>query len=56
MVQFNDITGLLIAVLVMSMVPFIAMVFTSYAKIVVVLGLLRKALGVQQVPPNMVLN
>ncbi|CAJ9784279.1 type III secretion apparatus protein, YscR/HrcR family [Burkholderia pseudomallei] len=56
MVQFNDITGLLIAVLVMSMVPFIAMVVTSYAKIVVVLGLLRNALGVQQVPPNMVLN
>jgi type III secretion protein R len=32
------------------------MVVTSYAKIVVVLGLLRNALGVQQVPPNMVLN
>jgi type III secretion protein R len=32
------------------------MVATSYAKIVVVLGLLRNALGVQQVPPNMVLN
>jgi type III secretion protein R len=38
------------------MIPFIAMVVTSYAKIVVVLGLLRHALGVQQVPPNMVLN
>ena len=33
-----------------------AMVLTSYAKIVVVLGLLRSALGVQQVPPNTVLN
>ena len=29
---------------------------TSFAKIVVVLGLLRQALGLQQVPPNMVLN
>jgi type III secretion protein R len=56
MPQFNDFTGLLIAVLVMSLLPFIAMVVTSYAKIVVVIGLLRNALGVQQVPPNMVIN
>ena len=32
------------------------MVVTSYTKIVVVLGLLRNAIGVQQVPPNTVLN
>jgi type III secretion protein R len=56
MVQFSDLTGLLIAVVAISMIPFVAMVATSYAKIVVVLGLLRNALGVQQVPPNMVLN
>jgi type III secretion protein R len=56
MVQFSDITGLFITVVAISLVPFVAMVATSYAKIVVVLGLLRNALGVQQVPPNMVLN
>jgi type III secretion protein R len=56
MVQFNDLTGLLLAVVAIGMIPFVAMVATSYAKIVVVLGLLRNALGVQQVPPNMVLN
>lgn len=56
MVQFSDLTGLLIAIVAISLVPFVAMVATSYAKIVVVLGLLRNALGVQQVPPNMVLN
>lgn len=56
MIQFNDITGLLIALVAISIIPFVAMVVTSYAKIVVVLGLLRNALGVQQVPPNMVLN
>lgn len=39
-----------------SMLPFIAMMTTSFAKIVIVLGLLRQALGLQQVPPNMVLN
>ena len=56
MVQFSDLTGLLITVVAISLIPFVAMVATSYAKIVVVLGLLRNALGVQQVPPNMVLN
>ena len=53
---FSDFTGLLVAVLAISVLPFVAMMVTSYAKIVVVLGLLRNALGVQQVPPNMVLN
>ncbi|NRO95257.1 EscR/YscR/HrcR family type III secretion system export apparatus protein [Paraburkholderia sp. NMBU_R16] len=56
MVQFNDLTGLLIVILAISLLPFVAMVVTSYAKIVVVFGLLRNAFGVQQVPPNMVLN
>jgi type III secretion protein R len=56
MIQFSDLTGLLLTVVAISMIPFVAMVATSYAKIVVVLGLLRNALGVQQVPPNMVLN
>ncbi|MFM0170851.1 type III secretion system export apparatus subunit SctR [Paraburkholderia sediminicola] len=56
MVQFSDITGLLFVIVAISLVPFVAMVVTSYAKIVVVLGLLRNALGVQQVPPNMVIN
>lgn len=56
MTQINDLTALLIAVIAIGLIPFVAMVVTSYAKIVVVLGLLRNALGVQQVPPNMVLN
>jgi type III secretion protein R len=56
MVQFSDLTGLLLVIISVSLLPFVAMVVTSYAKIVVVLGLLRNALGVQQVPPNMMLN
>ncbi len=40
----------------MSVVPFAAMVVSSYTKIVVVLGLLRQAIGVQQTPSNMVLS
>jgi len=34
----------------------VAMVATSYLKIVVVLSLIRNALGIQSIPPNMVLN
>ncbi len=40
----------------MGVLPFAAMVTTSYTKIVVVLGLLRNALGVQQAPPSTVIN
>jgi len=39
-----------------ALLPFLAMLVTSFTKIVVVLGLLRQAMGLQQVPPNMVLN
>lgn len=44
------------SLLVLGLLPFAALMVTSYAKIVIVLGLLRNALGVQQVPPNMVIN
>lgn len=54
--QLPDPISLALLLLTMSIVPFVAMVVTSYTKIVVVLGLLRNALGVQQVPPNTVLN
>jgi len=40
----------------LSLLPFGIMLLTSYMKIVVVLSLLRNALGVQQSPPNQVLN
>src|SRR5262249_27871635 len=36
--------------------PFVAVMVTSFTKIVVVLSLLRNALGLQQVPPNVVIN
>jgi len=41
---------------IVGLVPFLALLVTSFTKIVVVLGLLRQALGLQQVPPNMVIN
>jgi type III secretion protein R len=40
----------------LSLAPFMAMMVTSFAKIVIVLSLVRNALGLQQVPPNLVLN
>lgn len=39
-----------------SMLPFIVMILTSFMKIVIVLSLLRSALGVQQAPPNQIIN
>ena len=56
MTQIPDIGSLLLALLLLGLLPFAAMVVTSYTKIVIVLGLLRNALGVQQVPPSTVLN
>lgn len=54
--QAPDFLPLIFVVFAIGLLPFAAMMITSYTKIVVVLGLLRNALGVQQVPPNMVLN
>lgn len=40
----------------MTLLPFLAMIATSYLKIVVVMSLIRNALGIQSIPPNMVIN
>lgn len=40
----------------MSLLPFMIMLLTSFVKMVVVLSLLRNALGAQQAPPNQVIN
>lgn len=39
-----------------SLLPFIIMILTSFLKMVVVLSLLRNAIGVQTAPPNQVIN
>jgi len=55
--MFNTDPFALIALLIgMSLLPFVAMIATSYLKIVVVMSLIRNALGVQSIPPNMVVN
>lgn len=53
--QFSP-TSALITVIVLALAPFVAVMVTSFTKLVVVLSLLRNALGLQQVPPNVVLN
>ena len=55
MSQFSPSTALL-TVILLALAPFVAVMVTSFTKIVVVLSLLRNALGVQQIPPNVVLN
>lgn len=40
----------------LALMPFIIMILTSFLKIVIVLSLLRSALGVQQAPPNQIIN
>lgn len=39
-----------------SLLPYLAVLVTSFTKIIVVLGILRNALGLQATPPNMALN
>ncbi|WEX91766.1 type III secretion system export apparatus subunit SctR (plasmid) [Sinorhizobium garamanticum] len=39
-----------------AVIPFFAIIVTSYVKLVVVFGLIRNALGIQNIPPNMALN
>jgi len=53
--QFSPSSALLTVVL-LALAPFVAVMVTSFTKLVVVLSLLRNALGLQQVPPNVVLN
>lgn len=40
----------------LSLLPFLVMILSSFLKIVIVLSLLRNALGVQQAPPNQIIN
>lgn len=47
---------LITILLLLAMAPFIVIMVTSFAKLVVVFMLIRNALGVQQLPPSMVLN
>ncbi len=46
----------LVTVILVALAPFVAVMLTSFTKIVIVLSLLRNALGLQGVPPSLVIN
>jgi type III secretion protein R len=51
-----DIVTKLAVLVGIAVLPFFIMLLTSFAKMVIVLSLLRNAIGVQQTPPNQVIN
>lgn len=50
-----DPIGLILGLLSLSLVPFFIIMATSFIKITIVFSLVRNALGVQQIPPNIAL-
>ncbi|HLP42201.1 MAG TPA: type III secretion system export apparatus subunit SctR [Fibrobacteria bacterium] len=56
MSNFQQLPTTMIVLGIMGLAPFMAVMVTSFTKLVVVLGLVRNALGTQQSPPNMVIN
>lgn len=51
-----DPTLLILTLVALGLLPFIAVIATSFVKIVVVMLLVRNALGIQQIPPTMTLQ
>ena len=52
----TDPFALIALLIALALLPFLAMIATSYLKIVVVMQLIRNALGIQSIPPNTVIN
>lgn len=55
----NDIPDLLQLALLgffLGLIPFFAILTTSFTKLIIVIHILKNALGIQQIPPNMVVN
>lgn len=51
--EFPNEVSLIVGLGLLALVPFVAVMATSFIKLAVVFSLLRNALGVQQIPPNM---
>lgn len=56
--EFGELNPALVlaTVIGVALAPFVGVMVTSFTKIVIVLALLRNALGLQQTPPNIILN
>lgn len=55
-VNLSNPLEIILLLITTSMVPFLAATMTSFAKIVIIFGIIRNALGMQQTPPNIVLT
>lgn len=55
-VGYPDLTSQAAILVFLALLPFLIMLLTSFMKMVITLALLRSALGVQQTPPNQVIN
>jgi flagellar biosynthetic protein FliP len=53
--NFGPALQLIILLTVLSLAPAIMLMMTSFTRIIIVLSLLRQALGTQQLPPNQIL-
>jgi type III secretion protein R len=53
---YPDIITQAVILIFIALLPFLVMLLTSFMKMVISLSLLRNALGVQQTPPNQVIN
>ena len=53
--QFSNSVQLILALSLLSLVPFFLLSVTSFLRIIIVFSLLRTAVGTQQTPPNAVL-
>ncbi|MCF7500699.1 MULTISPECIES: flagellar type III secretion system pore protein FliP [Pseudoalteromonas] len=53
--DYNVKLQILLMMTVLSLIPALLMVLTSFTRIIVVLAILRQAMGLQQSPPNRVL-
>jgi type III secretion protein R len=51
-----DPAVVIVSFALLALAPFLAVMVTSFAKLVVVLSLVRNALGLQQVPPNIIVS
>lgn len=53
--QFTSSIQMILSIALLSLVPFFLISVTSFLRIIIVFGLLRTAVGTQQVPPNSVM-
>ena len=54
--MFDDPLLIVVGMALLGLVPFLAVMATTFVKISVVMMLIRNAMGIQQIPPNMTMH